>query len=242
MTKMVEVSINGKWKLKLPEYRAARPEWYTEEGWEKKRLEAMSKNIGKGDIVYYVGSEEGEMPALCVLWGADIVMFEPNQKVWPSVKAIWDANKLKKPLGIFTGFASNSTEETPEHLDFEVGEKDGWPLVAYGELRGDHGFRQLYLESDAVPQIKIDDYVARTGYIPTVISFDCEGSDWEVMKGAENTVRKYMPKIFGSIHPEFMFDQFGQYSRDFRNWLIGFGYKETILDYQHELHVLYERK
>ena len=29
----------------------------------------MHNNIGKGDVVYYVGAEEGEMPALCQMWG-----------------------------------------------------------------------------------------------------------------------------------------------------------------------------
>jgi hypothetical protein len=81
--------------------------------------------------------------------------------------------------------------------------------------------------------------VASTGLPPTIITFDCEGSDWQVMRGAEKTLRTHKPAIFASIHPEFMFHQFGEYSRDFRNWLIAFGYDETILDYQHELHAMY---
>lgn len=241
-SKMVKATLNGKFDIILPKHRADRPEWYTEVGWEKARLEAMHEHVKTGDIVYYVGAEEGEMSALCSIWGADVVLFEPNPKVWPNIRAIWEANKLKIPLGNYVGFASNTTEETPEHLDPNIDGvvKDGWPLCAYGEVIGDHGFRELYQESDAVPQVKIDDYVARTGIIPTVITFDCEGSDWQVVRGAEQTLRDHKPAIFASIHPEFMFHQLGEYSRDFRNWIIDLGYRETLLDWQHEGHFLYE--
>jgi hypothetical protein len=31
------------------------------------------KTLAKGDVVYYVGAEEGEMVALCQMWGAEVV-------------------------------------------------------------------------------------------------------------------------------------------------------------------------
>lgn len=246
---MVKATLNGQWEIILPKHRADRPEWYTERGWEKARLKALHQDIerhkliGIKPVVYYVGAEEGEMAALCQMWGAEVVLFEPNPKVWPNIKAIWEANKLKNPAGSFVGFASNSTGLEPKSIDFDSSVKeDGWPICADGEVIGDHGFKELYQESDAFPQIKIDDYVARTGTIPTIITFDCEGSDWQVMRGAEQTLREHKPIIFASIHPEFMFHQYGEYSRDFRNWIIDFGYEETILDYAHELHTMYMPK
>ena len=248
MTKMVKAKLNGLFEIILPEHRAARPEWYTEEGWEKARLEKLHEEIKRQKlnkikpVVYYVGAEEGEMSALCQIWGADVVLFEPNPLVWPNIRAIWEANNLRQPIGHFVGFASNTTDESPPHrnIDIDGVVKDGWPSCAYGEVIGNHGFKELYQEADAFPQIKIDDYAARTGIVPTIITFDCEGSDWEVMKGAEKTLIDHKPTIFGSVHPEFMFHQFNQYSADFRRWIKAFGYNETILDYQHELHVLYE--
>jgi FkbM family methyltransferase len=250
MAEMVKAKLNGQFEITLPKHRADRPDWYTEEGWEKARLDRLhgeikwqlSKKIQP--VVYYVGAEEGEMPALCQMWGAKVVMFEPNPLVFPNIKAIWDANKLDAPEGIYVGFASASTEENPAHLNPAITGKeiDGWPECAYGDVIGNHGFKELYQESDAFPQVKIDDYVARTGLVPTIISFDVEGSEWQVMRGATDTLKDYKPTIFASISPEFMFHQFGEYSRDLRNWIIDKGYKETILDYQHELHTLYTPK
>ena len=68
MTEMIKAKLNGEFEMILPKHRADRPEWYTDKGWERKRLESMHKNIGSGDVVYYVGGEEGEMVALCQIW------------------------------------------------------------------------------------------------------------------------------------------------------------------------------
>ncbi len=245
MAEMVNATLNGLWKIKLPKHRADRPDWYTDHGWERKRLEALHQEIKRqklnkvDPVVYYVGAEEGEMPALCQMWGARVVMFEPNPLVLPNVKAIWDANKLKMPYALFVGFASSSTELDPPHPNkLAVGFIKEWPECAYGPVIGNHGFKELYLESDAFPQTKMDDLLDRLDP-PTIITFDCEGSEWEAMKGAEHILKTYKPAIFASISPEFMFHQFGQYSRDFRNWMIGFGYNETLLAYDHELHTMY---
>lgn len=238
---MVRTKINGNWEIILPKYRAERPEYHSEEGWERKRLDALYNHIKPGDLVYYIGAEEGEHPALCQMWGAKVVMFEPNQKAWPNIRAIWNANNLELPEGIFVGFASNKTELKPKHLDYddEV-QADGWPKCAHDKMIGAHGFRQLYQETKAVKQMEIDVFAREHNHKPTLITFDVEGSEWQVLKGAERVIQKYKPVLIASIHPEFMFDQFNQYSHDFRNWIKGFGYKETLIDYQHEAHFLYE--
>lgn len=248
MVEMVKATLNGKFEIILPKHRADRPEWYTEKGWEKKRLYALWNEINYQKnhmsiqpVVYYVGAEEGEMPALCQIWGAEVVLFEPNPKVWPNMKAIWEANKLKPPMGTFEGFCSNVTSKDAYANLYSR----RFPKVADGEVIGNHGFKELYLEADNYPQIRISEAVGVGDLaLPTIITFDCEGSDWEVMKGAESLLahEETRPTIFASIHPEFMFHQFGQYQREFRDWIIQFGYDENILDYQHELHTVYYPK
>jgi FkbM family methyltransferase len=244
MTVMERVYLNNTYPLLIPDFRA--DTWNRPVGWEKPRVDSMHEHIGKGDVVYYVGAELGEMSALCASWGAKVVNFEPNFSSWPTIKAIFDANKLK-PLANYAGFASNVHQPIPPHADGSIFRgngycimDDGWPEYAHADVREEHFFSELYQEADGLPQYKIDLLIIEQGLTPpTVITFDCEGSEWEAMKGAEATIRKYKPKIWGSISPEFMFHQWNQYSRDFRNWLIDLGYTETIIDYQHELHTLY---
>lgn len=248
MVEMVRTVINGEYEMILPKHRADRAEWYIDAGYEKKRLASMHRNLNSSDIIYYIGAEEGEMVALCQMWGAKSVMFEPNTKAWPNIRAVWEANELKHPLGIFAGFASDETKEAEEpiELTFSLGlGADGWPLCAHQEIVGDHGFKELDKEAKHYPQMKIDDYVEKTGITPTALSIDVEGSEGKVIRGAEKTLRTYHPKIWLSGHPEFLHDQYDgaggfHYLRELRDWLKKeLGYQEELLDFDHEVHMYY---
>lgn len=231
---MVHCVLNGQYEMYLPKHRADRPEWYTKKGWEKKRLQSMYRHLGQNDTIFYIGSEEGEMPALCQMWGAKVVMFEPNDRVWANTKAIWDANELENPLATFSGFAANFTSEKAPLL------LGGFPPSADGAIIHDHGFKELKDPAD-IPQVKIDDLVEQLGIIPTALTMDVEGSEWEVLQGAEKVLNTYKPKIWLSLHPEFLFGQYGKYSYQVRRWLMDMGYEEELLDYQHEAHFYYHQ-
>lgn len=222
---MIKTILNGEYEIILPKHRADRKEWHSENGWEKKRLQEIKKTIKQGDQMFYIGAEEGDMCALCQMWGAKMTLFEPNPKVIPNIKAIWDANGLTPP-NMFVGFASNkSTGEIVQ---------TGFPECANGEVIGDHGFMEL--QNHNAPEIKIDDIETK----PDIISIDVEGSEWEVLRGAEQTLRTKKPIIFLSLHPEFLFRIYGEYAFDLRTWIKNIGYRETLLDYQHEVHIKYE--
>lgn len=230
MVEMVDTLINGRWNLKLPEHRAARPEWKT--GWEKARLDHMHDNLGPADHVLYIGAEEGEMPALLQMWGAEVWLVEPNELVWPNIRAIWDANGLAMPYGIFVGFCGRQTSQN--YMD---GKQHGWPDCAYGPIIGDHGFKELR-DPGGRPVVTVDAYPRHRDI--EVISMDVEGAEWEVLQGAERTIDRERPRIYLSLHPEFLIDQYGKYSYEVRRWLIDKGYRETLLDFQHEAHFYYE--
>lgn len=235
MAEMVEAVLNGEFKMILPKHRADRPEWYTEEGWEKKRLIALCQAVSEQDkpVVYYVGAEEGEMCGLCAIWGAQVVMFEPNEKVLPNIKAIWEANKLPDTALFMAGFAANETTENWQEA-LSVGLSG-----IEGEVIGDHGFKELQDAGD-IPKVKIDDVVNKTEIVPTIITMDVEGSEFEVLKGAEATIDKHKPDILLSLHPEFLFNYWGVYAAEVRKWIKDKGYTEELLDYQHEVHLYYK--
>lgn len=234
----------------MPDHRADRAQWDLKNGgWEKERLDSMGENIGKGDVVYYCGAELGEMPALCALWGADVVLFEPNHSSWPSIKMVWEANKLKKPLGCFAGFVSNVNQPTPSNPDLALkaevfkghgwkNDIDGWPIFSQQPLILDHGFSELHLEANGLPQYRIDDLAEYAE--PTILIIDVEGSEFEVLKGAARTLEVCKPKIWLSLHPEMLFGHWGEYARTVRDFIINKGYKEHFLAYEHEVHFYYE--
>ena len=235
MTEMIKTILNGEFEIVLPKHRADRPEWHSEAGWEKIRLKSMHNHIGKDDVVYYVGSEQGEFPALCQMWGAEVVLFEPNPKVWSHLPLTWTSNNLKLPMACIPGFASNKINNLAR-VYFNQ-----WPPEVDNEIKAAHGFKELYLEGDTYGQITIDSCVYDHKIKPpTAISLDVEGSEWRVLEGAERALREHKPKIWLSGHPEFMLQQWNESLYNLRQWIKGLGYQETLLDYQHEVHLFYE--
>ena len=235
MTEMIKTILNGEFEIVLPKHRADRPEWHRESGWEKLRLKSMRERIGKGDVVYYVGSEQGEFPALCQMWGAEVVLFEPNPKVWSHLPLTWTSNNLKLPMACIPAFASNKINNLAR-VYFNQ-----WPPEVNSEIKTAHGFKELYLEGDTYGQITIDSCVYNHKIKPpTAISLDVEGSEWRVLEGAERALREHKPKIWLSGHPEFMLQQWNESLYNLRQWIKRLGYQETLLDYQHEVHLFYE--
>ena len=235
MTEMIKSVVNGSFEITMPKHRSDRPEWYTEEGWEKIRIESMHDNIGYGDVVYYVGAEEGEMPALCQIWGAETVLFEPNPKVWSHFPPLWDYNDLDMPIACIPSFASDKVDDKGRIYYKE------WPPEVDSKIDAAHGFKELHTESETYGQITIDSCVYDHGIKPpTAISIDVEGSEWRVLGGARRVLEEYKPKIWLSGHPEFMIMYWNEYLGDLRTWIKDLGYKETLLDYKHEVHLFYE--
>ena len=245
--------INGKYELWLPEHRAARPEWKLENGgWEVARINAMVSHITAGDIVFDIGTEEGDISALIAKYtGCEMVLFEPNDRVWPCIKAIWEANKLQKPLHFYPGFLSNI--ESDDRIISLYDYNEHWNRMTHSDMVADHGFKQLYENYPAVPQIKLDDYCDTFGICPTVITMDCEGSEWEIIKGAERTLRNHRPTIFMSIHPEFLYESYRNEGiwkekygeRCFVVHMLRFinelGYKHSIIEWDyHECHARFD--
>jgi len=245
MVEMVECLLNGEYKIILPKHRADREQWYSKEGWERERLKAMHDKIRKHlyekkvpPVVFYIGSEEGDMAALCQMWGAELVLFEPNPKVWSNTKAIWEANKLSTPICI-QGFASDKDTRYNWNKFIYAHE---WPEDANREIEAAHGFKELNKEADSYPQVEISQIVGtdNIGY-PDFVCIDVEGAEGHVLRGMESLMNSHRkPTIFLSLHPEFLRD-YGEWGAELRRWIIDCGYKETLLDYPlHEVHLMYE--
>lgn len=226
--------INNRWPLVLPQHRAERPEW---PWWEAARLSAMNEFIGEGSVVYDVGAEEGDFPALWASWGAEVVCAEPNPRVWPNIKWIFEHNDVLSPIGMWSGFFGDESDDISD--DELAAVVSRWPESAHGELIGDHGFCQLWERPD-IPRTTIDQ-VMRVVKAPTVITIDVEGSELHVLKGASDCLTVWKPVVFVSIHPSFMLDQYGiENGREqIHAYMQSKGYEATHLATDHEEHWLY---
>lgn len=246
MTNMIPTLINGRWELILPEHRAARPQWKIENGgWEPERLAAMAEVIGPGHVVYDIGAEEGDFPALWASWGADVVLVEPNPRVWPNIRVIFESNNIiDKVRTCFVGFAGDFerpyTEEfLAEHIGLEG--ESFWPRCAYGPIIGDHGFLVLPERPD-VSVTTIDSLSNKYGP-PTDITIDVEGAELTVLRGAKETLKNHRPMVFVSVHIDIPgIDE--KYPDDTRekldDYMKSLNYAGTHLATDHEVHMLYQ--
>jgi FkbM family methyltransferase len=174
--------------------------------------------------------------------GAKMVLFEPSPTMWPRIKANFDRNKLK-PFLTFAGFASDKSPESPEQgADFELGEKNGWPLCAYGDETNVRSFRHLSEQAVATPQITIDDFCTQHNIIPNLITIDVEGSELEVLEGARKVLTEVNPLIYISIHENLMWLNYGHWFHDlYWSYLREMNYKPYFLAHNHETHWLFRK-
>ncbi len=230
ITQMIETEINGRWKLLLPYYRAERIQW---PDWETDRLASMYDHLRRGDVIYDVGTEEGDLTGLYALWGCEVAMIEPNELVWPNIKLIWEANGLEKPLAWVRAFAS---DENVGDIEFGI---HGWPECVDLEPIRAHGFSELGESPDA-PCIRLDALSVLTDK-PDAITIDVEGAELLVLKGASGLLRCYSPLVWVSIHPT-MIGKYGATREDVSEFMESFGYTATHLAIDHEEHWFFEKE
>lgn len=235
MTDMVEVMVNGRWPVKMPDYRAERPEW---PWWEATRLAAMAHYVGEDDVVWDVGTEEGDLTALFALWGAQVYLIEPNPRVWPNVRAIWEANFLPEPLGCWPGFVGELVGDPPDRALWE--DDTVWPRATTEHpLVRAHGFSQY--GEDPGPTTTVDALVADGVPAPSVITMDVEGAELHVLRGAAVTLDQHQPLVFASVHPGMMLDTYGipDGAWAVRTFMAEHDYQAEHLATDHEEHFMF---
>lgn len=241
------VKINGVWPMVLPDSSA--DEWignmeHHQNKWEMPRLQALKADIDRilannaTPTVMYIGAYKGDMAALLASWGAELVVMESSPGFWPLIKETWDLNpSIPQPIGFFSGLLSKQTT-----VDFDREYLTKWPERTEDYREGHTGFTHLAEAGGVFPEITIDDFIARTGIKPDIITMDVEGSELEILKGAMHTIENLHPIFMLSIHPEFMFHNHGTYERELHDLLRNRKYQEKWLDYDHEHHWRYEWK
>jgi FkbM family methyltransferase len=84
---------------------------------------------------------------------------------------------------------------------------------------------------------KLDDELTLLNVVPDIIKIDVEGAEWDVLKGATNTLKCTKPILFLSLHPEALVSK-GESVDEILEWLTSFGYKHEVVSRDHEIHVL----
>jgi len=188
----------------------------------------FAEAVRPGDVVYDIGAHIGTYSVLALQKSAPngyLVAYEPEE-----VTRAFLEHHLRL----------NGVRDRAFVRPVCCGGEDGTASLYYheGEVDGESGLLLAReLPSKAVIVRTIDSEVVELGLVPTIIKIDVEGWEWEVLKGAAETLRRYRPLLFLSLHPRAL-ATLGATAEDVQQWLTPFGYRHQVLGWDHELHVL----
>jgi len=150
--------------------------------------------VKKGNIVLDIGANIGGLSiALSRMVGEDgkVYSFEPNTFVLPKLKRDIIANNAKNVQIISKGIWSKSLENFPFFCD-------NGPYGAASSLKSKtENSKEIQIEV-----ISLDDFCDENNIIPNVIKIDAEGAEYEIILGAENTIKKHHPIIAFEYIPQ----------------------------------------
>jgi FkbM family methyltransferase len=235
MAEFKTVNFNDRWPIKLLKSLSVM-QVNQFKFWERSRMDHMYTAIRPDDIVLDIGACNGEMSAVFASWlgpEGKMILVEPSPDFWPIIRGHWEANNLPMPYMTFCGLVSNETDESRAKAHIQ---HSAWPKEAEGEIKLEVGFSHLN-EKPILPVLKIDD-LGLDGV--DIITIDCEGSEYEILQGAEGTISKFHPIIFASVHPEMLWREHHHSPDDLHVMLGKWGYENNYLEFDHEQHILYK--
>lgn len=237
----VEKLVAGRYKVKVPSWMVTEHDWWPD--WEVARFRSMEENLKKGDILFDVGSETGWISAIYAQFvGAEnMCLFEPTPELWPAIKATWQQNGLDVPRATCPALVSDTSREYVDNP--MVGGLRSWPILAYGEMLLENvKYNHINEDSDRRPQITLDRFVQITGIEPRAITIDVEGAEYQVLWGAQETIRRCRPLVWVSIHEQFMVDRYKVWPATLRLLMESCGYQPNFLAEDHEGHWFFQPK
>lgn len=212
--------------------------WDVYDYWERERVESMRKHLVKGDILFDIGTESGwcNLVYAHMVGPENIVLMEPTPEFWANIKALWEKNYPNiLPLACYSGLISDKTTSN------KVLPLKTFPPEAEGDLIDRNSYKYIHQDGQTIPQITIDDYVKKTGIVPTALTMDTEGAELLILTGAVKTLTNNSLKVWVSEHDDLAERDYGVKSDAIPDFMRSLGYTAEILATDHERHVYYSK-
>lgn len=194
---------------------------YFEKDYEQENLSFLRTVIRSGDTILDVGAHLGLMSLSCSKLagqGGKVYSFEPSPTTF---------SQLKKMLSLNRGGAPVDARQ------MAVGLQNG-PISFYESDDEGSNSNSLVQKHDlkrkpvTVPCISIDQFTEEN--CPEqlhVIKIDAEGVELDVLKGAEQTLRKHRPFLVLAIHPR-LIQNYGQRTEDIYTFIKNLNYRVQL--------------
>lgn len=174
--------------------------WYHGKNRERRSLEICQQAIRPGDTVIEVGGHIGYLSLFfSQLVGelGQVHVFEPGLNNLPyieqNVRSQHNIRLVRKAVGNHNGTATFYMENLAGQNNSMVKDFEG--LQRNLKNAFDNGVR---ITEAQVEVIRLDDYAAQAGIIPSFLKIDVEGFEFEVLDGFHETMR-HRPVIFVEV-------------------------------------------
>lgn len=166
-------------------------------------INLLNNLINQETVVYDIGSNMGFHSLGLAEHSKVVYAFEANPKNYKLCKL---NAACQRKIKVFNVAVSDTNRiGTVEDIDLSVENN-------YGEIHVDTGSVECEF-------VKIDDFIEKQKLLPPhIIKIDVEGHEYEVIKGADKTIRNNLPIIFYE-------HQHGDYLPEIYDYLTALGYK-----------------
>lgn len=189
--------INGQMFRIDPRYR-----WAIRPAYEREIAEYLSSRVMPGSVCFDIGANVGVYVLQLSAWSAPngrIVAFEPNPGTFPVLERHVALNGLvsrvtlvRKGVGASPGSALLYDSEAGSGLS---------------RIGGSHPGIAVAVTPTRIDITTIDMYCAETGVVPDWILIDVEGYEFEVLRGAVDTLRRHAPRVVIELHDHILSEE-----------------------------------
>ncbi|WP_414550955.1 FkbM family methyltransferase [Anabaena sp. CCY 0017] len=185
-------------------------------------LKSLQQYLQPNDIFIDVGANFG----LHTLYAAKLLehqgqvfAFEPVISNLKLLQRNITLNSLNQRVTIVSKAVSNSRQKS---ISFYLPSKDMTVTASLNQTSDN----SLEIE---VENTRLDDYWQAVDLAIKLIKIDVEGAELEVLRGAENILKKWHPVLVIEVHG-FALPEFGSSVNELRNFLSNLGYEEKRLE------------
>lgn len=182
--------INGRVFRIDPRFR-----WSVWHAHERAVAEYLSSNVRSGQCCFDVGANIGIYVLQLARWSAPdgrIVAFEPNPATVEVLRKHVQMNDLGRRVTVVP-MAAGSHPGRASLFDSGAGS-------GLSRLGAPHPGVVGPVHPTDVPMTTIDDYCRDTNIVPDWVLIDVEGYEYEVLRGAAETLRRHRPRVVVELH------------------------------------------
>lgn len=195
---------------------------------EAEAYRAFAQLISIGDVIYDVGAHIGTYTLIALHYGgpeARVIAYEPADLTRGHLLTHLSWNQATEQVIVRSCCCGDASGTATFYFDARSPEGTNGLLPVEG------------CSSKSVAVWPLDREVETLGMIPDLIKVDVEGTEMQVLRGAEQTLLRYKPALLLSLHPEPLAKQ-GTSPESVLHWLAERGYTCRVISQDHEIHVV----